>query len=281
MMMSISSTQRVSRIVIRLALWFSIALVLLPLIWMVTTSFKPAGYAQAIPPKWIFPPTLEHYVNVLNGSSGTAFGPLLLHSAIVSAASTVLALVLGFFASYALARVRFRGRHSLAMWILSTIMFPPVVAVIPIFILAGRLQLIDTYPVLIVPYAAFNLPIVIWTLRSTIRQIPEEIEEAAFVDGVSRMGAITRIILPLTAPGLATAAILSMLLCWNEFLFAVTLTRSAVKTAPVGINEFTGMFGTEWGNLTAAATTIVAPVLVMALVLRRHLIEGLTLGAVK
>ena len=124
---------------------------------------------------------------------------------IVAVGSTALALVFGLFAAYALARVRFRGKRFLAMWILSTIMFPPVVAVIPVFIMAGRLQLIDRYLTLIVPYAAFNLPLVIWVLRSSIRQIPEEIEDAALVDGASRIEIITRIVLPLAAPGIATA----------------------------------------------------------------------------
>lgn len=271
----------VSAVVVRVLLWGTLALVLLPLVWMISTSIKPEGYAQTIPPTWLFRPTLQHYKDVFKGESATAFGPLLLHSAIVAVCATVIAVALGLFAAYALARVRFQGRQFLAMWILSTIMFPPVVAVIPVFILAGRWNLMDKYPTLIVPYVAFNLPLVIWMLRSTIRAIPEEIEDAALVDGATRWEIITRIVLPLAAPGAATAAILSMLLCWNEFLFAVTLTRSAVKTAPVGINEFTGMFGTQWGLMTAAATTIVAPVLVMALLLRRHLIEGLTLGAVK
>jgi multiple sugar transport system permease protein/sorbitol/mannitol transport system permease protein len=262
-------------------LWIWVLLAMVPLVWMVTTSVKPKGYAQTIPPTWAFSPTVQHYIDVWQGKSVTPFAPLLLHSLIVAIASTALALVLGLLAAYALARVNFRGKRTLAMWILSTLMFPPVVSVIPVFIMAGRLQLIDKYPTLIVPYAAFNLPLVIWVLRSSIRQIPEEIEDAARVDGASRWEIITRIVLPLAAPGVATAGILSMLLAWNEFLFALTLTRSLVKTAPVGISEFTGMFGTEWGSLTAAATTIVAPVVLMALLLRRHLIEGLTLGAVK
>ena len=160
-------------------------------------------------------------------------------------------------------------------------MFPPIVAAIPVFIIAGQLQLIDTYPILIIPYTAFNLPLVVWLLRSFIAQIPAEIEDAARVDGCSRIGVLRKIILPLVVPGLAAGATLSLILCWNEFLFALTLTRSDVKTAPVGINEFTGMFGTQWGNLTAASTAIVAPILVMTLVLRRRLISGLTLGAVK
>ncbi len=271
----------IARVGVRVLLWGVVALVMLPLVWMAITSLKPAGYAQAIPPKWIFHPTLAHYRGVLQGESGTAFGPLLVHSLIVGISATAITVILGLLAAYSLARLHFRGKRFLAMWILSTLMFPPVVSVVPVFILAGRWNLMDRYPTLIVPYTAFNLPLVIWTLRSTIRQIPEEIEDAARVDGATRLGVIWRIVLPLTAPGIATAAILSMLMCWNEFLFAVTLTRSQVKTAPVGINEFTGMFGTQWGNLTAASTIIVAPVVIMALMLRRQLIGGLTLGAVK
>ena len=273
--------QQVWTVVSRVALWSWVLLAMVPLVWMVTTSIKPEGYAQTIPPTWLFQPTLQHYFDVLTGAEVTPFAPLLLHSLMVAVGSTALALAVGLLAAYALARLHFRGKRQLAMWILSTLMFPPVVSVIPIFIMAGRLQLIDKYPTLIVPYAAFNLPLVIWVLRSSIRQIPEEIEDAARVDGASRLEIIGRIVLPLAAPGIATAGILSMLLSWNEFLFALTLTRSYVKTAPVGISEFTGMFGTEWGSLTAAATTIVAPVVLMALLLRRHLIEGLTLGAVK
>jgi ABC-type glycerol-3-phosphate transport system permease component len=267
----------------RLVVWGSIAAALVPLIFMLITSIKPTGDTQTIPPKWVFVPTLEHYEAVFGGqtSSSQAFLPLLWHSAIVAVCSTALTILVGLPAAYALARVRFKGRKFLATWILSTIMFPPIVAAIPVFIIAGQLQLIDTYPILIIPYTAFNLPLVVWLLRSFVAQIPAEIEDAARVDGCSRIGVLRKIILPLVVPGLAAGAILSLILCWNEFLFALTLTRSDVKTAPVGINEFTGMFGTQWGNLTAASTAIVAPILVMTLVLRRRLISGLTLGAVK
>lgn len=250
---------------------------------MVTTSVKPTGITQTIPPKWLFVPTFQHYANIFGGetSSSQAFLPLLWHSTVVAIASTLLAIFVGMPAAYALSRLSFRGKGFAAKWILSTIMFPPIVAAIPIFIFAGQLELIDTYPILVIPYAAFNLPLVIWLLRSFITQIPAEIEDAARVDGCSRIGVLRRIILPLSMPGVAAAATLSLILCWNEFLFALTLTRSEVKTAPVGINEFTGMFGTQWGNLTAASTAIVAPIVVMTLLLRRRLISGLTLGAVK
>jgi ABC-type glycerol-3-phosphate transport system permease component len=176
---------------------------------------------------------------------------------------------------------RFRPRRALSSWILSTIMFPPIVAVVPVFILAGKLQLTDTYPVLVIPYAAFNLPMVIWVLRSTINQIPREVEQAALVDGATRTGVLLRVILPLVMPGVATAAILSIVLSWNEFLFALTLTREHVKTAPVGVAEFTGLFGTQYGYLTAASVVIVAPILVLVMILRRRFVSGLTFGAVK
>jgi ABC-type glycerol-3-phosphate transport system permease component len=160
-------------------------------------------------------------------------------------------------------------------------MFPPIVAVIPVFIFAGKLGLVDTYAVLVVPYAAFNLPIAVWTLRASVLQIPYEIQESAMVDGASQFMVLRKIIWPLLIPSVATAAILTAILSWNEFLFALSLTRTEVKTAPVGVQEFTGMFGTEWGSLTAAATVIVAPIVVMTLILRRRIVSGLTLGAVK
>ena len=269
--------------VTRIVIWLIIVGALVPIYWMVTTSFKDPAAALRIPPDVIgFEVTLDNYVSLL-GSQATARGflPLLINSIIVSTASTVLAIVIGLPAAYALARTRFRGKRQLASWILSTTMFPPIVAVIPIFLIAGNTGLIDTYLVLIIPYAAFNLPLVIWMLRSAIKQIPSEIEESALVDGASRLQILRTMILPLAAPGIAAAAVLSIFLSWNEFLFALTLTRSNARTAPVGINEFTTMFGTEWGNLSAGATLVVAPILVMALLLGRRLVSWLTFGAVK
>jgi ABC-type glycerol-3-phosphate transport system permease component len=267
----------------RVAIWLIILASLVPIYWMVTTSFKDPEAALQIPPNVVgFAPTLDNYVELLGGeTTARGFAPLLANSIIVAIASTALALVLGLPAAYALARIRFRGKRHLAMWILSTTMFPPIVAVIPVFLIAGNAGFIDTYPVLIVPYTAFNLPLVIWMLRSAIRQIPAEIEESALVDGSSRLGILRTMVLPLAAPGIAAAAVLSVFLSWNEFLFALTLTRSEARTAPVGINEFTTMFGTEWGNLSAGATLVVAPILVMALLLGRRLVSGLTFGAVK
>ena len=160
-------------------------------------------------------------------------------------------------------------------------MFPPIVWVIPVFIIASRLGMTDTWPVLVVPYAAFGLPMMIWMLRSSIKQIPFEIEEAAMMDGASQWDILRHVVLPLLTPGVVSASLLAGMMSWNEFLFALTLTRSAVKTAPVGISEFTNMYGTQWGALTAASTVTVAPILVVTLFLRRRVVEGLTFGAVK
>jgi ABC-type glycerol-3-phosphate transport system permease component len=271
------------RFVARTVLWIWLVLAMMPLFFMVLTSLKPEGIARDIPPKWLFVPTLQHYSEVLRGGSGTSVGfdRLLFNSVAVTAGSTLLAIAVAIPAAYALSLREFQARKALSSWILSTYMFPPIVAVIPVFIYAGKLNVIDTYPVLVIPYAAFNLPIAIWIMRSTILQIPFEIQEAAFVDGAGRGQVLVRIIWPLLVPAVATAAILCAILSWNEFLFALSLTRSAAKTSPVGVQEFTGMFGTQWGPLTAAGTVIVAPILVMTLILRRRIVSGLTFGAVK
>ena len=272
-----------TKLLTRLVLWASLLVMLLPISWVVLTSFKPTEFAQVLPPVWNFTPTLQNYRDVLTGNTYTSqvFGELLVHSIIVTVASTLLGLLTAIPAAYALARVKFNGRQATANWILSTIMFPPAVSVIPVFIIASRLGLTDTWPVLVVPYAAFGLPMMIWMLRSAIKQIPFEIEEAAQVDGASRGEIIWHSVLPLLTPSIVSASLLAGMLAWNEFLFALTLSRSAIKTAPVGISEFTNMYGTQWGTLTAAATVTVAPILLITLLLRRRVIEGLTFGAVK
>lgn len=272
-----------NKVVLRALIWLILAIEIFPIAWMVLTSFKSSDISQAIPPVWNFTPTLGNYQDVLTGNTYTSqpFSQLVEHSVIVTFISTLITIILGTLAAYGLARFRFRGRNFVAMWILSTIMFPPSVAVIPVFLIAGHLSLMDTLPVLVIPYVAFNLPFVIWMLRGYIKQIPYEIEEAAHVDGASRANALYRVVLPLLAPGIAASAILSAILSWNEYLFALALTRTGVKTAPVGVSEFTSMYGTQWGDMTAASVVIAGPILVMVLILRRRFIAGLTFGAVK
>ncbi len=278
-----ASSRRAGAVTGRVLLWVYLLLTMVPLLFMVLTSVKPENMAKQLPPAWLFRPTFEHYSSVLAGGQGTSVGfdRLLFNSVAVTLGATLLTVALAVPAAYALSMRTFSKRKFLSNWILSTYMFPPIVAVIPIFVFAGKLGVIDKYPVLIIPYAAFNLPIAVWILRSSILQIPYEIQESAMIDGASRTKLLLQIILPLLVPAIATVAILSAILSWNEFLFALSLTRSAAKTSPVGVQEFTGMFGTEWGNLTAASTLIVAPIVVMTLVLRRRIVSGLTFGAVK
>jgi ABC-type glycerol-3-phosphate transport system permease component len=270
-------------IVSKVFIWIWIAISMMPIIFMITTSLKDTDVARQMPPKWLFTPKFENYVKVLAGGEGFSqgFNSLLLNSIIVTVSSTILCLIVAFPAALALSKPKFRKREFLSSWILSTYMFPPIVAVIPIFIFAGKIQALDTYPVLAIPYAAFNLPIVIWILKSSIEQIHAEIEEAARVDGANGWHYVSKILFPLTIPALATGAILSSILAWNDFLFALALTRSVAKTAPVGIQEFTGMYGTDWGSLSAASVTIIAPVLIISVLVRRRIVSGLTFGAVK
>lgn len=267
----------------RVFLWAWLIIGLVPLLFMVITSIKPSGIANQVPPAWIFQPTIDNYAAIMSSGGGQSegFGQLLMNSAIVSLGSTALALLIGVPAAYALTMREFRARKRLSGWILSTYMFPPIVAIIPIFVFVGKLGLMDTFGALIVPYAAFNLPIVVWILRSSILQLPYELQEAAMVDGAGTFSILRRIIWPLLIPAAATAAVLTIVLTWNEFLFALSLTRSDAKTAPVGIQQFTGMYGTDWGNITAAATLIVTPILILMIVLRRQMVSGLTFGAVK
>jgi ABC-type glycerol-3-phosphate transport system permease component len=279
------SSRRIKPLTIlsKIFIWSWISISMMPIVFMITTSLKDTEVARQMPPQWLFTPKFENYLKVLSGGEGFSqgFDSLLLNSIIVTVSSTILCLLVAFPAALALSKPKFRKREFLSSWILSTYMFPPIVAIIPIFIFAGQIQALDTYAVLAIPYAAFNLPIVIWILKSSIEQIPAEIEEAARVDGANGWHYVSKILFPLTIPALATGAILSSILSWNDFLFALALTRSVAKTAPVGIQEFTGMYGTDWGSLSAASVTIIAPVLIISVLVRRRIVSGLTFGAVK
>jgi ABC-type glycerol-3-phosphate transport system permease component len=259
--------------------WAWVVLSVIPFLFMVVTSIKPNGLTLTSPPVWDFAPSVDNYVRVLSGPNSML--PLIVNSSIVAGGATLLAIVVGLPAAYALTMPGFGPRNKLGAWIISTIIMPPVIAIIPIFVLAGSWNLMDTYPVLIISYAAFNLPMVVWILRSTLLQVPVEIEEAATVDGASRPRILVGILMPLVAPGIATAVIFSVVMCWNEFLFALALTRDVTQTAPLGVFSFQGQYATDWGGITAAGTVVVAPVLLFVLILRRKFVSGLSFGAVK
>ncbi|GGG06011.1 carbohydrate ABC transporter permease [Paenibacillus abyssi] len=253
-----------------------------PVGWMVLTSLKTSWDAQSLPPVWLFVPTFENYQALFSsGSTSSNFGGLLWNSVVVSFVSTVLSIVFGALAAYSLSRFRLKRGKDIAIWILSTRMFPPAATLVPVFMMMSWFDLIDTYAALIIPYTAFNLSFVVWMLKGFFDDIPVDLEESAMIDGCSRMSAFVRIILPLIAPGLAATAIICLMFSWNEFMFALVLSRNEVVTAPVIANQFITMYGVQWGELTAASTLMTAPVLIFAILVRNHMIKGLTMGSVK
>ena len=262
----------------------AIALVatLAPVYWMTTISFKREVDQFALPPKWfVFTPTLEHYADAFINRS---FGQYLFNSLFVAVASTICALVIGTLAAYALARFRLPWNldRKLALWILSTRMFPAIVTAVPLFLMMRDLRLLNTRAALIIVYTAFNLPFVVWMMRGFFAELPRDLEEAALVDGDSRLGALVRIVLPLVAPGLAATAVFCLIVSWNEFLFALVLTQTdAAMTLPVGIAGRVTQYEIKWGVMSAAGTVAMLPILVFALAVQRYLVRGLSLGAVK
>jgi multiple sugar transport system permease protein len=255
---------------------------LLPVYWLVTISLKTEADQFAAPPRWIgFTPTLAHYADTFGARS---FGRYLLTSAVLAVCSTVCAMVLGTLAAYALARFRWPRKLDtrLAGWILSTRMFPPIVTAVPLFLLMRDLRLLNTLPALIIAYTGFNLPFVVWMMRGFFQEIPRDLEEAAMVDGDSRLGALWRVVLPLAAPGLAATAVFCLIMAWNEFLFALVLTQTdAAMTLPVGIAGRVTQYEIKWGAMSAAGVVAMLPILVFALAVQRYLVRGLSLGAVK
>lgn len=253
-----------------------------PVYWMVTISFKAEVDQFAVPPRWLwFSPTLAHYRDAFLTRS---FGQYLLTSATVAVLSTVLAVVIGTLAAYGLARFRLPARldRRLSVWILSTRMFPPIVTAVPLFLMMRDLRLLDTKASLVIVYAAFNLPFVVWMMRGFFQELPRELEEAAMVDGDTRLGALVRIILPLVAPGLAATAVFCLIASWNEFLLALVLTQTdAAMTLPVGIAGRVTQYEIKWGVMSAAGVVAMIPILVFALAVQRYLVRGLSLGAVK
>ena len=259
----------------------ALAVTIVPFFWLVTTSFKREIDYLAYPPELIPPVwTVEGYRVLFQQQD---LGHFFMNSVIVTLTSTALAVFIGALAAYSLARARFPFRLNgiLAFWMLLTRMYPAIATAIPYFLIMRDLRLLDTLPALIVTYTAFNLPFVIWLLIGFYEELPAELERAAMIDGCGVWMRFRKIVLPLSAPALVATAILSAVLAWNEFLFAVMLTRVNAKTLPVVMSGFITDKGTQWDQMTALGVITVLPVLVFALAVQRYLVRGLTLGAVK
>jgi multiple sugar transport system permease protein len=258
----------------------AVVLVLIPLLWIVSLSFKtPTAISDPsfIPSQW----TWGNYSGILTTSQ---FIEPLLNSIGIGLISTVIAVLLASLAAYAVARLAFPGKQLLIGVALLIAMFPQISLVIPIFNIERALYLFNSWPGLIIPYVAFGLPMGIYILSAFFREIPWELEKAAKVDGATPFQAFTRVIAPLAAPGMVTCAILVFLFCWNEFLFAFSLTSTiSSRTAPAALAFFSGssQFTTPTGPISAAACIVTIPVIVFVLIFQRRIIAGLTSGAVK
>ena len=253
---------------------------LFPFYWLVNTSLKTGGdlsSASLLPPN----PTLKNYESVFNDSNFTS---ALRNSAIVSLVTTILSLIVGSFCAYALARLKIKGKFLILAVILSITTFPQITIAAPIFKLWRDIGLFNTLIGLIIPYLTFSLPLAIYILVSFFREIPRDLEEAALVDGATNFEAFRKVVVPLAAPGLATAGILTFIATWNEFLLAITLTsNSDARTVPAAIAFFTGstQFEQPLGTISAASVVISVPLIIAVLLFQKRIVAGLTAGAVK
>jgi multiple sugar transport system permease protein len=269
--------------VIKYALLIFIMLVVLfPIYWMVNTSFKTRIELTTYPPT-LFPQNFI-WSNYQDAFTHSDIPRYVVNSVIVVGVSTFISLILGTLAGYSLARFPFtpRFKENVSFWILSTRMIPPIVTIIPVFLIFKNLHILNSYLGLIIVYTGFTLPFTTWMMRAFVREVPVDLEEAAMVDGDTRLLALIKIILPLVAPGLAATAVFSLILVWNEFLFALILTTtSASITLPVGIAGYVSQFEVLWGQMSAVGTVAILPILIFTLLVQRYLVRGLTLGAVK
>jgi multiple sugar transport system permease protein len=265
-------------------LWVAVALIcvfcLMPFYWLVNVSLKTGAdlsQADLLPPN----PALDNYKSVFENGDFTA---ALRNSVIITTITTALALVFGSFAAYALARLRFPFKFLILAIVLSISTFPPIAIAAPIFKLWTDIGIYNTYTGLIVPYLTFAMPLAIYILASFFKEIPKELEEAALVDGATHFQAFRKVVLPLAAPGLVTAGLLTAFFVWNEFLLAVTLTSSpSAYTVPVAVANFTGSteFEVPLGTISAASVIITIPLVVLVIVFQKRIVAGMTAGAVK
>lgn len=254
-----------------------IAFVLFPLLWMALTSFKnPVDLTST---RLFFQPTFDNYRQIF--SAPVSLGGRVWISALVSFLTVALTVPLGAAAAYVLSRHQFRGRETLFLVILVTQFVPAVVVAIPFFTLFRGLNIIDTPIALVVVYLSFTLPYAIWMLRGFFDALPVEVEEAAAIDGCNEVQTLRYVTLPLVMPGVLVSAVFAFISAWNEFFFALILTRQEAVTLPVGILTITGVRGPMWEQLSAAGMIVLVPILIMSLFIRKYFVQGITVGAVK
>ncbi len=259
-------------------------LTLFPIYWLFVISVKPAVELFTAPEVLLSKIYWQNYIDVLNDATLRRY---MVNSLVISSGNAVLCTTLGFLACYALSRFDLAGKESLFFWTITNRMAPPAVFLLPLYLLLtqvyriGEFSLLDTRTGMILVYCTFNLPFAIWTLRPTVDGIPKELDEAAYVDGASAWKVISEIVFPLARPGLAVTLILTWVFAWNEYLLAATLTNFNARTLTTGLSEYVTTTGTEWGIMAAISVFTLIPALIVFSLVQRHIVAGLTFGAVK
>jgi len=274
----------IGRILAYVAVILAVIIALFPIAWIVLTSFKKPIHANAIPPVFIFKPVIDSYITLFVRGEDLLGLDVMRHlrnSFIVATSTTFITVMVALLGAYSLSRFPFKGRSVIAFGILSVRMLPAVATVIPLFLFMGSLGLIDNVLSLILAYSAIFLPFTVWMLRGFIDEIPTELEDSARIDGCSRLGALWRVVLPLVMPGVGATSIFAFMLAWNDFVLALVLTNIKARTMPLLVLAFFTDEGIYWGPMTACATVLVIPPLIMAIFSLRYLAKGLTMGAVK
>jgi multiple sugar transport system permease protein len=257
---------------------FVVGLWLFPVNWIVLTSLKPIREINSAVPSFVFTPTTDNYMELFTKFD---FARVLMNSLVITFVSCFVVIVLAVLAAYALGRMKVPGEKHIALWILSLRFLPPIAVAIPFYIQWQDLHLLDTYLGMILIYVAFNLPFAIWMMRGFLADVPVALEEAALLDGLTRLQIIRRIVVPVVMPGIASTAIFTFVFTWNEYLMALMLTAFKSVTVPVTIAKFVQPYTVLWGSLSAAVVIQVVPMLVVVFLLQRHIVRGMTLGAVK
>ncbi|MTI81083.1 MAG: carbohydrate ABC transporter permease [Firmicutes bacterium] len=268
----------VTRVLILTALTIAMVWALLPIVWMVLSSLKTEAGMFSMPPKFIFKPTFSTYAFMFDEGN---FGQFLNNSLIAAGSSTVVALLLGTFGGYALARGNYRGKKHIAFWIISTRMTPIAAAIVPLYLIFANFHLIGSTFGLVVAYTTFNLPFALWMMMTFFAELPPDMEHAAMVDGATKFQAFYRIALPQVAPGLVATGILCLMFAWNDFAFASVFTGHDTQTIPVAASLLVSQTGIAWGQAMATGTVIILPMVIAGLAVRKYLVRGLSMGAVK
>ncbi|BCM16775.1 MULTISPECIES: carbohydrate ABC transporter permease [unclassified Mesorhizobium] len=278
-------TRRALTVAHRVGLFLAMLVICLPGIWIVLSSLRPTVEIMAKPPVWIPQEvSLDAYIAMFSGigKGGIPVLDYFRNSLIISVTSTVIAVAIGMAGGYAFARYRFRGKSGMFLGLMLTRTVPGIALSLPLFFLYVRLGIIDTHIGMILAYVALNVPFTIWLIDGFFRQVPKDLAEAAQIDGCTRWQAFWQVEFPLARPGIASAAIFAFLTCWNEFALASQLTRSVnSKTLPVGLLDYTAEFTIDWRGMCALAVVMIIPALTLTYIVQKHLVGGLTSGAVK